>query len=273
MTEGLEGKRVLVVGASSGIGRCIALEAARSGAEIAVAARRKEQLEKLTSSAGGGTVIVGDVSVAEDCRRIADEAAAALGTIDAVVIAVGSARLRTLGQLSAEEWAFHMNTNVVGVNLTIGAVLPHLAERGVVAVMSTETAGRPFYGLGAYAASKSALEDSMRAWRVERTGTRFVTLVIGTTVGTDFATSFEPDEMREAFPVWAAQGNAPVEHMEPDEVAGVATALLGSLFTRPSIGIETMVLRSPSPLAGTADGMIESVEAAQQQRAVADANE
>lgn len=109
--------------------------------------------------------------------------------------------------------------------------------------------------MGAYAASKSALEDSMRAWRVEHPDIRFITLVIGTTVGTDFATNFQPEAIQEAFPVWAAQGNAPSEHMQPDEVAGVTVDMLGSLLGQRSVGIESMVLRCPAPLAGTAEAL------------------
>lgn len=246
---------MLVVGASAGIGRAVAAGAARAGADIAVVARRKEPLEKLTAEVGRGTVIVADLSAPEDCARIAGEAAAALGTIDIALFAAATARLRPLKDLTPEEWALTLNTNLVGVNLTISALLPHLTDRALVAVMSSESAGRPFYALGSYAASKSAVEDTMRAWRVEHADARFITLVVGSTIPTDFATNFEPEEMAAAFPIWAAQGNAPAEYMQCDEVAAVTIGLFGSLLPNRTVGVETLVLRSPAPLTGSTDAM------------------
>ncbi len=257
MIDGLAGKKVLIVGASSGIGRAVAIEAAQNGADIAVVARRADKLETLVAEAEGGTIIVADISKPTDCTRIAEEAAAALGTIDMVVIAAGMARLRKLERLDAEDWASILNTNLVGVNMAISALLPHVAESGIVAAMSSESAGRPFYGLGAYAASKSALEDTMRAWRVERPDRRFVTLVIGSTVGTDFPADFENEAMQEAFPFWAAQGNANSAYMEPDGVALVTMSALGSLLSAPGVGIESIVLRSPAPMGAS----VESIQA------------
>lgn len=246
---------MLVVGASAGIGRAVAVHAARDGAEIAVAARRRAPLEKLTAEVGRGTVITADLSSPEDCARIAGEAAAALGTIDIALFAAATARLRPLKKLTPEEWALTLNTNLVGVNLTISALLPHLTDRALVAVMSSESAGRPFYALGSYAASKSAVEDTMRAWRVEHADARFITLVVGSTIPTDFATNFEPEEMTAAFPIWAAQGNAPAEYMQCDEVADVTVGLFAALLPNRTVGVETVVLRSPAPLTGSTDTM------------------
>lgn len=253
---GLSGKGVLVVGASAGIGRAVAVRAARDGAEVAVVARRKEALEVLTEEIGGGTIIVADLSVSSDCNRIAEEARASLGQIDIVLFTAATARLRTLKDMTAEEWAVTLNTNLVGVNLTIAALLPHLSDRALVAVASSESAGRPFYALGSYAASKSAVEDTMRAWRVEHPEVRFTTLVVGTTIPTEFSSNFDPDEMVSAFPIWAAQGNAPADYMQADEVADVAVGVFEALLPNRTVGLEVMSLRSPAPLTGNADTML-----------------
>jgi NAD(P)-dependent dehydrogenase (short-subunit alcohol dehydrogenase family) len=252
---------VLVVGASAGIGRAVALRAARDGAQLVVVARREEALESLTKEAGGGTVIAADLSNAADCARIAEEAARALHEIDVALFAAATARLRTLEKMTPEEWAATLYTNLVGVNLTIAGLLPHLSEKALVTVMSSESAGRPFYGLGAYAASKSAVEDTMKAWRIERPEVRFITFVVGSTVPTEFASNFEPQEMEAAFPVWAAQGNAPAEYMQVEEVADVAVGLLGSLLPNKTVGLETFLLRSPAPLTASTDTMTSTVSA------------
>jgi NAD(P)-dependent dehydrogenase (short-subunit alcohol dehydrogenase family) len=252
----LSGKGVLVVGASAGIGRAVAVRAARDGAKVAVVARRKEALEVLTEEIGGGTIIVADLSVSSDCNRIAEEARASLGQIDIVLFTAATARLRTLKDMTAEEWAVTLNTNLVGVNLTIAALLPHLSDRALVVVASSESAGRPFYALGSYAASKSAVEDTMRAWRVEHPEVRFTTLVVGTTIPTEFSSNFDPDEMVSAFPIWAAQGNAPADYMQADEVADVAVGVFEALLPNKTVGLEVMSLRSPAPLTGNADTML-----------------
>jgi NAD(P)-dependent dehydrogenase (short-subunit alcohol dehydrogenase family) len=255
----LSGKGVLVVGASAGIGRAVAVRAARDGAKIALVARRKESLEVLTQEIGGGTIVVADLSVSTDCARIAEEAGASLGEIDIVLFTAATARLRTLKDMTAKEWAVTLNTNLVGVNLTIAALLPYLSDRALVAVASSESAGRPFYALGSYAASKSAVEDTMRAWRIEHPEVRFITLVVGTTIPTEFASNFDPDEMISAFPIWAAQGNAPADYMQVDEVADVIVSVFESLLPNRTVGLEMVSLRSPAPLTGNADTMLATV--------------
>jgi NAD(P)-dependent dehydrogenase (short-subunit alcohol dehydrogenase family) len=142
------------------------------------------------------------------------------------------------------------------VNLTIAALLPHLSDRALVAVASSESVGRPFYALASYAASKSAVEDTMRAWRIEHPEVRFTTLVVGTTIPTDFASNFDPDEMISAFPIWAAQGNAPADYMQVDEVADVTVSVFESLLPNKTVGLEVVSLRSPAPLTGNADTML-----------------
>ena len=260
MTGGLEGKTMVVVGASAGIGRAVALRAAAAGASLALVARRRAPLEELAGAAGGASVITADLASPDDCARIGEEAARALGPIDVVLFTAATARLRTLRELTHEEWTQTVATNLVGTNLAISALVPHLVHRGVVSVMSSEAAGQPFYALGSYAATKSAVEDTMRAWRVEHPDARFVTMVVGTTVPTEFANNFDPAEMAAAFPIWAAQGKAASEYMRVDEVADVVVGLFGTLLPNPSVGMETVFLRSPAPLTGSTDTMTATAE-------------
>jgi len=260
MTGGLEGKKIVVVGASAGIGRAVALRAAEAGAALALVARRREPLEELARATGGASVITADLASPDDCARIGEEAARALGTIDVVLFTAAIARLRTLRELTHEDWIQTVATNLVGTNLAISALVPHLAHRGVVSVMSSEAAGQPFYALGSYAATKSAVEDTMRAWRIEHPDARFVTMVVGTTVPTEFANNFDAAEMAAAFPIWAAQGKAASEYMRVDEVADVVVGLFGTLLPNPTVGMETVFLRSPAPLTGSTETMTATAE-------------
>ena len=82
----LDGTRLLVVGASSGIGRELGLQAARAGASVAFAARRRELVESAAAEAGNGAVgLECDVRDASACRSVVDAAVSALGGIDALV--------------------------------------------------------------------------------------------------------------------------------------------------------------------------------------------
>ena len=67
----LAGKRVLLIGASAGIGRALAIRLVRDGAQVVMAARRGGELEKTAAEAGGGIPVQADITSAEDCERLA----------------------------------------------------------------------------------------------------------------------------------------------------------------------------------------------------------
>lgn len=241
--------RVLVVGASSGIGREIALAAAAGGADVAVAARRGDRLAEVVERAGGGHAITGDVSRPDHCARIVAEAASALGGFDLVVYAVGIAPLKRLEDLDPDEWRQVFDANVGGLQQVIRAVLPHLAPHAVVAVLSSESVVRPWTGLGAYSTSKAALEQLVRAWRIEHPEVRFCTLTIGATHSTGFADDFDPEVLGGAMETWVRHGLLQSQQMEPAELAGFVVAMLSAALMHPGIGVEQLTLRAPSDVA------------------------
>lgn len=243
----LEGKGVLVVGGSAGIGRAVALRAAAAGAELVVTARRAELLDEVLTEAGGGTAIVADLCVDDDCTRIAEEAAAAVPRIDVVFIAAGMAPLAPLTDVGAEDWERTMRTNVIGVNRCIAALAPRLPGGALVAACSSESVGAPRWGLGAYAASKAALEESLRAWRVEHPSVRFSCVAVGATVPTDFGTNFDRDVLGAAFGKWAAQGVLQTDMMDTGELAATIVDTLAAVLPHPRVNLEHVLLRSPSP--------------------------
>ena len=121
----LHGKNALVTGASSGIGKQVALAYAQAGAAVAIAARHQEPLQELAAEivAGGGTAvpITCDVtqpeSVATMLNRVNDE----LGGIDIAVCNAGIIALNSLLDMPLEEFQSIQNTNVNGVFLTAQA--------------------------------------------------------------------------------------------------------------------------------------------------------
>jgi NAD(P)-dependent dehydrogenase (short-subunit alcohol dehydrogenase family) len=252
----LAGRRVLVVGGSAGIGQAFAVRAGQAGAKLAVVGRRADRLDETVDRAGGGgTAIVADLRDADDCARVGAEAAAALGTIDLVFIAAGAAALRWVDEATAADWAVAFETNVIGVNLVIKALCPALEPGTIVAACSSESVGHPHSGLVPYGASKAALEESLRGWRIEHPEFRFSCVAVGATVPTDFGTSFDPDTLTRAMELWARHGLARADIMKTDEVAEVLVGTFGIAAAYPGVGIEHLTVRSPAGVIGGTEGM------------------
>jgi NAD(P)-dependent dehydrogenase (short-subunit alcohol dehydrogenase family) len=173
----------VIVGASTGLGRCIGVGLARRGAQVALLARRQELLDAAADEAGSGTLAIAcDVTDAAACARAVDEVVDGLGGIDAVVYSTGVGILRRIEDIDAETWMRAFGTNVVGASLFTAAALPHLrASRGAIAYLSSVSASEsaPWPGLGAYTVTKAALDKLVEAWRVEHPQVGFTRIVVG----------------------------------------------------------------------------------------------
>jgi NAD(P)-dependent dehydrogenase (short-subunit alcohol dehydrogenase family) len=249
--EALADRRVLVVGASAGIGRAFASRAIAGGATVAVVARRADRLAELVQGAPSAVVVTGDVRAPADCARIVTEAAVALGGIELLLYCAGSSPLRPLADTTADDWATVFETHVLGVHHIVQEALLHMPRHGVVAVLSSETVGRPRYGLGAYGASRAALDQLLHALRVEHPLVRFTTVTVGATFPTEFGDGFDPEVLGRALSEWARHGLMTEEMMHPDEVAAVLAGVFGAALGNPTVGVEHLVLRPQSPVLGS----------------------
>ena len=208
-SESMTGKRILVVGASSGIGAAIARAGVASGAAVTVSARREHMLNELVEAAGGGHVVAGDASVADDARRIVDVSASAVGGLDLVIYVAGYGVLQPLAQSDVDVWTSIYRVNVIGANLIAGEAIRHMDRSGMVAFVSSRTVEDANALFSSYSASKAALDQCIRTWRVEHPERRFVRVVMGNC----------------ALEAWVKQG-IPGGIMQVDDVA---EALLQSL--------------------------------------------
>jgi NAD(P)-dependent dehydrogenase (short-subunit alcohol dehydrogenase family) len=235
----IEGRRVLVVGGSSGIGRAFAAEAIRQGAEVCVAARRADELQALC--ADGGTPLTADVTDPEAVRGMVEDAAAALGGLDLVVYAAGVGTLAPLVDAEAEAWARDYAVNVIGATLVGAAALPHLDAHGLMAFVSSDSTEAPRWGLASYTASKAALDATIRSWRLEHPHRRFTRIVMGPTIPTDFGTRFDDEVLVVAFERWDA--SAVHSNFMPTEGVGRhLVAVLGTALAHPEIDLPDLAL-------------------------------
>jgi NAD(P)-dependent dehydrogenase (short-subunit alcohol dehydrogenase family) len=126
----LAGRRALITGAGRGLGRALAVGFAEAGAEVVICARGRERLDataELARAHGGGvTVIVADVTVEDDVRRLADEA----GAIDILVNNAGGAVYQPWRTVPLDEWHQAFRLNLDAPFRLIQLLAPGMLERG-----------------------------------------------------------------------------------------------------------------------------------------------
>jgi NAD(P)-dependent dehydrogenase (short-subunit alcohol dehydrogenase family) len=228
--------RTVVVGASSGLGRCIGVGLAQRGAQVALLARRRSRIEAAAEDAGAGAVAIEcDVTDEASCRAAIDAAADALGGIDGLVYTPAVGPLVRLAETNAETWRRIFDTNVIGAALVTAAVLPHLlASEGKAVYLSSDAGpfGPPWPGLGAYGVSKAALERLVDAWRAEHPEIGFTTLIVGECGGgegdgaTGMNVGWDMDLAMQAVPLWASRGCMPGKLMPVEDLIEVVQTIL-----------------------------------------------
>jgi NAD(P)-dependent dehydrogenase (short-subunit alcohol dehydrogenase family) len=249
LTRSLENYTAAVVGASSGIGRGMARRLIDGGAQVFVAARRMELLEELVAEAGGGCAVQCDLREEGAGERVTTEIARSSDHLDVLFVSAGAAPLRRLVDTTEDEWRSALETNVIGINRLLAGVLGLLQPHSVVIVMSSETAVLPRSHLGAYGASKAALEHTVSQWREENPWLRLTVVSLGGTMPTEFGRLFEADLTVEALRAWSASGRNQEAFMDTDEVCDVLMDVTTTLLHSPSVGLHRLELRSPSAVA------------------------
>ena len=171
----------MVTGGGRGIGRAVALDLARAGARVAVAARTLAEVERtageIKNLGGQALAVRADVSRVEDVRALFREVREALGPVDVLVSAAGVAPSATVVKTSDDTWHQVLETNLSGPFYCLREALPSMMERGwgrVVNVASIAArTGAPY--IAAYAASKHGLLGLTRCAALE-VATRGVTV-------------------------------------------------------------------------------------------------
>jgi short-subunit dehydrogenase len=194
----LKGKTVVITGASSGIGRAAALEFARRGANLVIAARRGELLDEVARQCAERGVqcmpVVADVGNRADCKRLIDAA----GRIDVLVNNAGFAIFDAIENANPDDLEAMMKTNYFGAVWCTQAALPGMLARGQGTIVNVASiAGLMGYArMGGYCATKFAMigfSEALRDEVIER-GVRVAMVCPGTT-DTEFFVRAERGKM------------------------------------------------------------------------------
>ncbi|MEE3750639.1 SDR family oxidoreductase [Mycobacterium intracellulare] len=226
----------MVVGASSGLGRCIGVGLAQRGDDVALLARRLQRIESAAKDAGPNAIAIEcDVTDEASCRSAIGAAADALGGIDNIVYTPAVGPLVRMVDTDADTWRRIFDTNVIGASLVTAAAMPHLtASAGKAVYLSSDagTFGPPWPGLGAYGVSKAALERLVEAWRAEHSDVGFTNLIVGECAGgegdaaTGMNADWDMDLAMKAVPLWSSRGCMPGKLMPVDDLIDVVHTIL-----------------------------------------------
>jgi NAD(P)-dependent dehydrogenase (short-subunit alcohol dehydrogenase family) len=238
----MDGARVLVVGASSGIGRAFASSAHALGADVCVSSRRAEALQELCDELGSGHVVAADVTVPGAAREVVDRATDLMGGLDMVLYSAGFASLRPLRETEVDDWTAAYQVNVVGPSMVAQAAIDALSPDGVVSFISSESAGEVRWGLGPYAASKAALDMAIRYWRHEHPERRFQRVIMGATMPTGFGDLMGASEhLPTALERWASVGIS-MGIMQVDDVGRHLAEMMSVVLAHPEIDVPDIYL-------------------------------
>lgn len=161
----LTGKRAVITGGDSGIGRAVAIAYAREGADVLIAYLNEDgdaqEVQKYVQDAGRKCVLVaGDLSDPAHCRAVIDKAVEAFGGIDVLVNnAAYQMTHETLDEISDEEWDYTFRLNIGAYFYLLKAALPHMGEGASIIGSSSVNSDMPSPALAPYAATKAAIAN------------------------------------------------------------------------------------------------------------------
>jgi NAD(P)-dependent dehydrogenase (short-subunit alcohol dehydrogenase family) len=161
----LDGRRALITGADSGIGRAVAIAFAREGADVAIGYLDEHDdardTAQLVEKAGRKAILIpGDIGQPAFCRDLVEQAVAGLGGIDILVNnAAHQATIDDLEELTDEELEKTFRVNILAMFMITKAALPHMRRGGSIINTSSVNADKPNPTLLAYATTKGAIQN------------------------------------------------------------------------------------------------------------------
>lgn len=202
--QNIKGKIVAITGASSGMGKAIAIELAKNGAKVVLGARRTEQLlqivDEIKSKGGEAAFAQIDVKNKADLVRLVNEAVEQYGKLDVIINNAGVSQLSRIDELDIEGWEEMIDVNLKGVLYGMAAAIPVFKQQQsghIVNIISTS--GIKIVPMqGVYAGTKNAIRTIAEAFRLESDGNIRITGISPGLVKTDFANNIKNEEMKTA---------------------------------------------------------------------------
>jgi len=173
MSNGIEGKVVVITGASSGLGEATARYLSAKGATVVLGARRADRINslagELTKNGKKALAIATDVTKVDQVKRLVDEAVKAFGRIDVIINNAGLMPQSRLELLKIDEWDQMIDVNIKGVLYGIAAALPYMQKQksGHVINVSSVAGHKVRAGGAVYSATKTAVRVLSEGLRQE----------------------------------------------------------------------------------------------------------
>ncbi len=201
----LKNKIVIITGASSGIGKAIALSLAKEGAKVVLGARRENLLEELaeqiTALEGDVAYAVTDVKKRDDLNNLVELAKSKFLKVDVLINNAGISHISRIDELDVDGWEEMIDINVKGVLYGIAAAMPVFKEQGFGHFINIiSTSGIKIVPLqGIYAGTKNAVRTISEALRQESNGQYRVTGISPGFVKTELVSNLKDSKMRDSF--------------------------------------------------------------------------
>jgi NAD(P)-dependent dehydrogenase (short-subunit alcohol dehydrogenase family) len=161
----LQGKKAVITGGDSGIGRAVAIAYAREGADVLISYLSEDEDAQETASlvqkAGRKAVLVkGDIQFPDHCRSIVDRAVSELGGIDILVNnAAHQATFKSIDEISDDEWELTFKVNIHAMFYLSKAAVKHMKQGGSIINTASVNSDTPNPTLLAYATTKGAIQN------------------------------------------------------------------------------------------------------------------
>ena len=173
MASDIDGKVVVITGASSGLGEATARHLSGLGASVVLGARRVDRLrslsDELTDRGGKALALATDVTVCDQVKRLADAAVEKYGRVDVMINNAGLMPQSLLERLKIDEWDRMIDVNIKGVLYGIAAALPHMKQQksGHIVNVSSVAGHKVRPGGTVYSATKHAVRVISEGLRQE----------------------------------------------------------------------------------------------------------
>ncbi|HEV2310044.1 MAG TPA: SDR family NAD(P)-dependent oxidoreductase [Acidimicrobiia bacterium] len=249
-----EPRCAIVTGASSGIGRAVAVEFGHHGWRVALGARRQDRLEEtaaeVQAAGGAARALALDVQDPDSIAAFFGAAEAAVGPVDVLVNNAGVASPGWLHELSVEAVERDVKTNLLGPLLMSRLAVRSLRDRGAggdLVFITSDATRHPRPRMDPYTATKAGLEALAQSLALELAGTgiRATTVRVGPTIS-EFGFGWPIDELTELMAYWPRFGLQ--RHGGFLEASAVARAVATAVTAPPGVLFDTIEVQPEAPV-------------------------